>query len=313
MITIGIPVYNEENFIRYTLNSVVQNLEWINKVIVTDNNSTDNTGTICKEYAEKYEKIVYIRHEKNIGAIKNFEYSLLMADTKYFMWLGGHDCISENYMDNAIAELEKEPDASLVYGQFEKIDRKGKIIEIVDDIYWDELYSDDPFERVFSHVKNMKFNYFFYGVYRTELIKEAYINKIFIGADIITTLRVCELGKFIHNRDIKYFIREVREEYKNDAIKRYKEILGGDLKKLTAINPFKKLLKGYISVLKSTSQKSYISIKKNDWIYETKKNFEQKYGETSSFRIILNLISYRILGLILNDNQLLLLERIIMQ
>lgn len=312
MITIGIPVYNEENFIRDTLNSVVQNLESIDKVIITDNNSTDNTSAICKEFVKKYEKIVYIRHEKDIGSVKNFEYSLLMTDTKYFMWLGGHDCISKGYIEKAIIELEKNSDASLFFGQFEKIDREGKVIAVVDDIYWEELNSNDPFERVFSHVKNIRFNYFFYGVYRTELIKQAYINKIFIGVDVIIMLRICELGKFINKRDVKFFIREVRKESRNDAIKRYKEVLGGNLKKSLLINPYKKLIKGYIDILNSAAKKSSNKIKKNYWLHETKKCFKQNYGETNSFKIILNLISYRILRLILNDSQLLLLEKIIM-
>ena len=63
-VTIGIPVYNEGNFIRDTLLSAIkQNCN----IIISDNGSTDLTKSICEEFENQYPNVLYIRQEKNLG------------------------------------------------------------------------------------------------------------------------------------------------------------------------------------------------------------------------------------------------------
>ena len=69
--SILMPVYNEVNFIRRTLESVVGEAD---EIIISDNCSTDGTSEICREFAEKYPEIKYFRQEKNIGSAGNFKF-----------------------------------------------------------------------------------------------------------------------------------------------------------------------------------------------------------------------------------------------
>ena len=57
VVSIIIPAYNSEKFIRRCLDSVVNQIYKNIEIIVVDDASTDNTEKIIKEYAEKYNRI----------------------------------------------------------------------------------------------------------------------------------------------------------------------------------------------------------------------------------------------------------------
>jgi len=68
-VTIGLPVYNGEKFIRKNLDSLLSQSYPYFELIISDNASTDSTSSICKEYEKKDKRIRYIRQKKNMGAV----------------------------------------------------------------------------------------------------------------------------------------------------------------------------------------------------------------------------------------------------
>jgi len=58
---IVIPAYNEEKFIFKTLDSLVKQTQIPNKIIVVDDNSTDNTADIVTEFCQQYDFIDLIQ------------------------------------------------------------------------------------------------------------------------------------------------------------------------------------------------------------------------------------------------------------
>src|SRR5690348_13577875 len=85
-ISIGLPVYNAELFIRKKLDSLYDQTFTDYELIISDNGSTDSTSVICEEYAKKDKKIRYIKHAKNMGAVWNFNFILKEAKCDYFLW-----------------------------------------------------------------------------------------------------------------------------------------------------------------------------------------------------------------------------------
>jgi len=63
-LSIVVPTYNRENYLKECLDSIINqnypNLE----IIVTDDNSTDNTENICKEYIKNFSYIKYVKNTK---------------------------------------------------------------------------------------------------------------------------------------------------------------------------------------------------------------------------------------------------------
>ena len=110
-VTIGIPVYNGEDRLDITLASLVKNHSGVKEIFISDNASTDRTPEIAQKYADKYDNIHYIRQPKKIPVGDNWAATLKPATGKYFMFIGHHDLISENYFSELVPLLEDDPEA----------------------------------------------------------------------------------------------------------------------------------------------------------------------------------------------------------
>ena len=75
-LSIGLPVYNGEKFLQNRLDGILSQTFSDFELIISDNASTDSTADICKEYALKDNRILYIRQENNIGPFNNGKFVL---------------------------------------------------------------------------------------------------------------------------------------------------------------------------------------------------------------------------------------------
>ena len=95
-VSIGMPVYNGEKYIREALDSLLAQTFENFELIISDNCSTDGTSHICKEYTSRDSRIRYIRQDTNIGPIANFEFVLQEARGEFFMWAACDDYLENN-------------------------------------------------------------------------------------------------------------------------------------------------------------------------------------------------------------------------
>ena len=70
-VTIGLPVYNGEKFLRQALDSLLGQTMGDFELIICDNASSDATGQICRAYARADRRVRYYRNATNIGAPRN--------------------------------------------------------------------------------------------------------------------------------------------------------------------------------------------------------------------------------------------------
>lgn len=115
-VCIGVPIFNEDKYIEQTLLSLKkQNYEDV-QFIVSDNASDDLTWDICQDVANGDKRFVLERQSENIGALENGKQIFLKSDSEYFMWLGGHDYISNNYISASVELLDNDSSLSIVSG-----------------------------------------------------------------------------------------------------------------------------------------------------------------------------------------------------
>lgn len=109
-ISIIIPVYNIENFLRQCIESVInQTLKTI-EIILIDDGSTDNSGNICDEYAKSDNRIVVI-HQKNKGASYARNVGLKIAKGEWVTFVDSDDWVENDLYEVAMKELnEKQAD-----------------------------------------------------------------------------------------------------------------------------------------------------------------------------------------------------------
>ena len=110
-ITIGVPVYNGTPSIRECLDCLIGQDHGNLRIIVTDNNSTDDTGDIVKDYSSLHDHIEYFRHPESVDVTKNFLTSLRMAKTEYFAWRADDDLSDKNYFSTLLECLEQNKQA----------------------------------------------------------------------------------------------------------------------------------------------------------------------------------------------------------
>ena len=125
-VSIGMPVYNGEKFIRDAINSLLAQTFTDFELIISDNCSTDDTGSICQEYANIDSRIKYIRQPLNMGAIANFEYVLHVSQSDYFMWAACDDVWSADWLFKLYRMLISS-ESGAVFGQVLPVNAKLKL------------------------------------------------------------------------------------------------------------------------------------------------------------------------------------------
>lgn len=87
-VSVVVPVYNVEKYVSECIESVLsQTLDGI-EVILVDDGSTDNSGLICEEYAQKYPEIIrYVRKEnEGVSIARNTGLELANGEFVHF-WI----------------------------------------------------------------------------------------------------------------------------------------------------------------------------------------------------------------------------------
>jgi len=166
VITIGMPVFNDVDYIEDSILSVLKQSEPRFVLIISDDGSSDGSADICKQYAEKDERIQYIRQPKNLGISKNMEFLVQQAKTPFFMWAGDDDLIQEKFVEKHIQALKSNKNAIVSFGKYQLIDGAGKCFEVIDNDY-------GSFSR-FLQLLILIFkpnDGFGYGVFKTNKIK----------------------------------------------------------------------------------------------------------------------------------------------
>lgn len=92
MVTVCIVTYNQEKWIRQTLDSILaQDTEYPYEVIIGEDHGTDGTRAICQEYADKYENVTLLPETENLGVTANWIRCVQAGSGKYIMTCAGDD------------------------------------------------------------------------------------------------------------------------------------------------------------------------------------------------------------------------------
>ena len=137
LITILLATYNGEKYIETQIESLLSQTYTNWRLIIRDDNSTDNTPTLLEKYQQQYpDKITILPAAANLGSILNFNALLTFAhDAKYIMFCDQDDCwlpdkIAVTY--SKMGALEKEYGTNhpvMVFTNFQYVNEEMQIIE----------------------------------------------------------------------------------------------------------------------------------------------------------------------------------------
>jgi glycosyltransferase involved in cell wall biosynthesis len=108
LVSIGLPVRNAGSRVADVVRSVLaqdhQNLE----LLISDNDSTDDTAEVCRELAKSDSRIAYHRQSRNIGLLNNFVYAIGAAKGTYFRWIGDDDRLEPGFVSRCLEVFEAD-------------------------------------------------------------------------------------------------------------------------------------------------------------------------------------------------------------
>ncbi len=124
-VSIVTPSYNQTQFLEKTILSVLdQNYPDLEYIII-DGDSTDGSVEIIKKY-QKY--LAYWVSEKDKGMYDAINKGLKIASGSIFAYLNSDDLYLPNTVQTAVDYFQGHPDASLIYGDCDFIDSKGRFL-----------------------------------------------------------------------------------------------------------------------------------------------------------------------------------------
>lgn len=125
LISVVIPVYNVEEYLRECIDSVLKQTYETFEIILVDDGSTDASGAICDEYAKKDARIQVI-HQKNQGLSGARNTGCTSANGKYVYFLDSDDWILPETLEELLVKAEQESAEAVFFDAYSFADRPEK-------------------------------------------------------------------------------------------------------------------------------------------------------------------------------------------
>lgn len=116
-VSIIIPVYKVERYLRKCLDSVVNQTYTNLEIIIVDDGSPDNCGSICDEYSQKDNRIQVI-HKKNEGLCAARNDALKKVTGEWILFVDSDDWCELDLCEKAVTRAEKDDVDILIYNPY---------------------------------------------------------------------------------------------------------------------------------------------------------------------------------------------------
>ena len=242
-ISIIIPIYNAEKYLKKCIESIVSNKNELIEILLINDGSKDDSEEICKKYIFEDKRIKYFsRENKGCSSTRNF--GIKKAKGKYIWFIDSDDYIEENSIDQILKVLSEEENDLLIFGYYnvnifgkvlkknipKKINNKLEIYE-QDDIFnspWNKIYNskiikeNNLFFPENCHMgEDMSFNFkYLYFCEKIIILKKEIYNYVSTGGVTSNINKKKEI--FLAFDDIYNFYIE-KEEFKilKNILKKY--------------------------------------------------------------------------------------------
>lgn len=216
-VSVIIPVYNTEKYLRECLDSVVnQTLQNIEIICINDC-STDNSLQILQEYANKDGRIKIINNEKNLGSAESRNKGILLTTGEYIGFIDSDDYISLDYYDNLMKN-------AILFNADISATSKAKVFSEEDDSFYKNLGLNNKI--TISDIADKKDIIITTGVSCNKIYKKSFLIKNNIKClglknaaedNYFTDCAVIMADKIVVSHDSVYY-------YRNNAVSQTKKL-----------------------------------------------------------------------------------------
>jgi len=202
-VTVGVPVRNGSRYLKYALKALLSQTRPIDRIVVSDNASTDDSLAIAIAIANSHPAVEIRSKSENVGGAKNFNDLAILSHSKYFAWAAHDDIWDPELLKEAIAALEGESDIAVAFGKPMPIDENGAPTDDHPEVIWSdsksarvrvrELLADDIHTLLRDCNPVM-------GIIRSRLLKQTSLLQTFPSADKALIFELALRGR-LHQLD----------------------------------------------------------------------------------------------------------------
>lgn len=311
-ISVIVPIYNVEKYLKECLDSVVnQNLKEV-EIILVDDGSTDKSKEIISEYESKFPNIVRIElRNKGVSVARNI--GLKKATGKYVLYLDSDDFLEEGCLNILYKTAEEEKSSIIIFGHKEIYDTgistKVSVVSIeVDDkkIYRGIEVADmvlnckflgTAWNKLFNREVLIKNNFMFEP--------DRYVQDWYpIFVQISKEERISFINKPLYNYRIrensittKKTIKSI-DDYSHAAsqIVEYSQVNNFDLQSILIFKAitFNTIINRYYNLSEKNTNKMYSQLKENEYYQNNLSNLEVLKIKGLPLSIKLNILFWNI-------------------
>ena len=180
LLSISIPTYNNEKFLKEVLDNIVKsskNYEDDIQITIVDDGSTDNTATLVSEFINKYDWINYI-YQKNTGLSGARNTIVKNLKAKFLWMLDADDLISLDSIESIVETLKNKPDTEVINFGFS--------------IFYNDI--NKKMKKQKSNIKDKIFNFehssTWHKVWKKELLQDIVFPVGYSYEDVATTFLI---------------------------------------------------------------------------------------------------------------------------
>ncbi len=206
-IVVGLPVYNGDNYLVDAIDALLAQTFSDFVLVISDNASTDSTADLCRTYADRDSRVIYLRQRTNLGAAPNYNAVLEAAPpSDYFVWVAHDDLAAAEFLERCVAALDASPDSTLAFPRMMDINEEGEPIGLAPPR--PDLTDPDPAVRFAGVINQRHRNDPIFGVIRRSVLTTAEPHGSYSGSDRALLAELALHGPFIELADPLFSIRQ---------------------------------------------------------------------------------------------------------
>lgn len=268
-ISVIIPVYNVEKYIKRCLDSVINQTYKNIEVILINDGSLDNSGLICNEYAKKYNNIKVV-HKENGGVSSARNLGIDNASGEYIAFVDPDDYIDKNMYKILHEQLiQSKSDISMVSFSYIK---EGKIIDEDNSKIQVIFTKEEILDKYFNKIKPFDSSFLWNKLFKKKLFDNVRLDtELLIQEDTELLIRIFNKVNSIVYIGIPLYSYLIRKGAATEG-RISKAKINTDISLLKIYEYTEKNIPKYKSIALSNYVMCYFNI-----IVEIIKNYEQ-YG-----------------------------------
>ncbi len=234
-----VPVYNAELYLRQALDSILYQSYPDFEVIMVDDGSTDGSGQICDEYAEKDQRFRVI-HQINGGVTRARKTGIRNARYEYVTWVDADDYIGLETLNGLNKIINKYAPDMVAFGNT-MIEQDGTTEEHGCALESDKIYSTNQqgfydhliYDRRMINSEN-EIRFELWGkAFKRSILKDCMLavpDSIRIGEDMAAVFpAICRCNTIYVSSMHSYFYRKtpgsIMRTFKTDELQRYRVLI----------------------------------------------------------------------------------------